>query len=120
MGVTTNSHLRKRGLFSYIISTQDLSEGLRAIRPPDRRKLAGPTLFRKKLFGGVSLADTSDNQGQLGNGNKYGIAVCLRNDVALIVFCGTLRLDFFTKPRTVENSQFSRTPSDRTACLHDR
>ena len=37
MGVMTTSHLRKRGLFSYIISTQDLSEGLRAIRGIDRR-----------------------------------------------------------------------------------
>ncbi len=40
MGVTTNPHLRKRGLFAYVISTQGLSEGLRAIRPPHRRKLA--------------------------------------------------------------------------------
>ena len=37
MGVTTNPHLRKRGLFAYVISTQRLSEGPRAIRPSDRR-----------------------------------------------------------------------------------
>jgi hypothetical protein len=57
------------------------------VGPPDRRKLAAPTLFRKKLYGGVSLADTSDNQGRLGNGNKHGIAVCLRNSIAN--FAGT-------------------------------
>ena len=60
---------------------------------------------------GVSLADTSDNQaviGQFGSGNKHGVAVCLRNNVAPVVFCGTLRLDFFTKPQTVADSKASK------------
>ena len=60
---------------------------------------------------GVSLADTSDNQaviGQFGSGNKHGVAVCLRNNVGPVVFCGTLRLDFFTKPQTVADSKASK------------
>ena len=60
---------------------------------------------------GVSLADTSDNQGvigQFGSGNKHGVAICLRHNVALVVFCGTLRLDFFTKPQTVADSKASK------------
>jgi len=60
---------------------------------------------------GVSLADTSDNQGvigQFGSGNKHGVAVCLRNNLAPVVFCGTLRLDFFTKPQTVADSKASK------------
>ena len=60
---------------------------------------------------GVSLADTSDNQGvigQFGSGNKQGVAVCLRNKVSPVVFCGTLRLDFFTKPQTVADSKASK------------
>jgi hypothetical protein len=60
---------------------------------------------------GVSLADTSDNPaviGQFGSGNKHSVAVCLRNNVAPVVFCGTLRLDFFTKPQTVADSKASK------------
>ena len=60
---------------------------------------------------GVSLADTTDNQaviGQFGSGNKHGVAVCLRNDVSPVVFCGSLRLDSFTKPQTVADSKGSK------------
>ena len=59
---------------------------------------------------GVSMPDTRDKQGvigQFGSGNKHGVAVCLRHDIAPIVFCGTLRLDFFTKPQTVADSKAS-------------
>jgi len=60
---------------------------------------------------GVSLADTTDQQGvigQFGSGNKHGVGVCLRNEVAPVVFCGSLRLEFFTKPQTVSDSQASK------------
>ncbi len=60
---------------------------------------------------GVSLADTSDREGvigQFGSGNKHGVAVCLRNDIAPVVFCGTLKLEFFTKPQTVADAQASK------------
>ena len=50
--------------------------------------------------------------GQFGSGSKNGVAVCLRNEVPPIVFCGTLRLEFFTKPQTVADGiaskEFSR------------
>lgn len=53
---------------------------------------------------GVSLADTTDRQGvigQFGSGNKHGVAVLLRNELAPVVFAGTLKLEFGTKPQTV-------------------
>jgi len=60
---------------------------------------------------GVSLADTSSQQGvigQFGSGNKHGVAVCLRNEIAPVVFCGSLRLEFFTRPQSVADSQSSK------------
>ena len=53
---------------------------------------------------GVSLADTSNREGvigQFGSGNKHGVAVLLRNELNPVVFAGTLKLDFGTKPQTV-------------------
>jgi hypothetical protein len=43
---------------------------------------------------GVSLADTTNNEGvngQFGSGNKHGVGVCLRAGLAPIVFAGALR-----------------------------
>src|SRR5271155_2026187 len=60
---------------------------------------------------GVSLADTSNHEGvigQFGSGNKHGVAVCLRNDLAPIVFAGTLKLEFSTRPQTVSDNQASK------------
>ena len=60
---------------------------------------------------GVSLADTTDQQGvigQFGSGNKHAVAVCLRNKISPVVFCGPLKLDFFTKPQTVADSKASK------------
>lgn len=53
---------------------------------------------------GVSLADTSNREGvigQFGSGNKHGVAVLLRNELNPVVFAGTLKLEFGTKPQTV-------------------
>jgi hypothetical protein len=60
---------------------------------------------------GVSLADTSDHEGvigQFGSGNKHAVAVLLRHDLSPVVFAGTLRLDFSTRPQTVADSQASK------------
>ena len=60
---------------------------------------------------GVSLADTSNNEGvigQFGSGNKHGVAVCLRAGLAPIVFAGTLKLEFSTKPQTVTDGLASK------------
>jgi hypothetical protein len=60
---------------------------------------------------GVSLADTSDNDGvigQFGSGNKHGVTLCLRKGVNPMVFCGTLRLEFFTQPMTVADDKASK------------
>lgn len=60
---------------------------------------------------GVSLADTSNNRGvigQFGSGNKHGVNVLLRHDIAPIVYTGTLRLEFFTKTQTVSDTKASK------------
>jgi hypothetical protein len=46
MGGMSNTDLRKRGFFAYVISSQELSEGLRAIRLIDRRS------FRRGVISG--------------------------------------------------------------------
>lgn len=60
---------------------------------------------------GISLADTSNQQGvigQFGSGNKRGVAVLLRNQLAPVVFAGTLKLEFSSKPQTVANGLASK------------
>ena len=60
---------------------------------------------------GVSLADTTDKEGvigQFGSGNKHGVAVLLRNGLAPVVFAGTLKLEFSTRPQVVSDSQASK------------
>jgi len=60
---------------------------------------------------GVSLADTSNNEGvigQFGSGNKHGVAVCLRAGLAPVVFAGSLKMEFSTKPQTVTDGLASK------------
>ncbi len=60
---------------------------------------------------GVSLADTSERHGvigQFGSGNKHGVAVCLRAGLAPVVFAGTLKMEFATKPQTVTDGLASK------------
>ena len=60
---------------------------------------------------GVSLADTTDKEGiigQFGSGNKHAVAVLLRHDLSPVVFAGTLKLEFGTRPQTVADSQASK------------
>lgn len=60
---------------------------------------------------GVSLAHTSANPGvigQFGSGNKHGVAVLLRNDLSPVVFAGTLRLEFGTRPQVVSDTQATK------------
>ncbi len=60
---------------------------------------------------GVSLADTNNHEGiigQFGSGNKHAVAVLLRHDLSPVVFAGTLRLEFSTRPQTVADSQASK------------
>jgi len=60
---------------------------------------------------GVSLADTSSNAGvigQFGSGNKHAVAVLLRNELSPVVFAGTLRLEFGTRPQVVSDAQATK------------
>ncbi len=55
---------------------------------------------------GVSLADTSDREGvigQFGSGNKHGVGVLLRHNLSPIVYSGNLKMEFSTKPQTVSD-----------------
>lgn len=60
---------------------------------------------------GVSLADTSRNAGvigQFGSGNKHGVAVLLRNELSPVVFAGTLKLEFSTRPQIVSDKHATK------------
>jgi hypothetical protein len=60
---------------------------------------------------GISLADTSSNAGvigQFGSGNKHACAVLLRNDLSPVVFAGTLKLEFSTRPQAVSDAQATK------------
>src|SRR5688572_26504438 len=60
---------------------------------------------------GVSLADTSSNSGvigQFGSGSKHSVAVLLRSDLSPVVFAGTLKLEFGTRPQVVSDSKSTK------------
>ena len=60
---------------------------------------------------GISLADTSSNTGvigQFGSGNKHACAVLLRNELSPVVFAGTLKLEFGTRPQIVSDTQATK------------
>ena len=60
---------------------------------------------------GVSLAHTSANPGvigQFGSGSKHAVAVLLRNELSPVVFAGTLRLEFGTRPQVVSDAQATK------------
>src|SRR5436309_10843391 len=60
---------------------------------------------------GVSLADTSNHEGvigQFGSGNKHAVAVLLRHQLSPVVFAGNLRLEFSTRPQTVTDGLASK------------
>ena len=60
---------------------------------------------------GVSMADTHTNPGvigQFGSGSKHAIALLLRNDLRPVVFAGTLKLEFSTRPQVVSDAQATK------------
>ena len=57
------------------------------------------------------MAHTSANPGvigQFGSGNKHAVAVLLRNELSPVVFAGTLRLEFGTRPQVVSDAQATK------------
>lgn len=60
---------------------------------------------------GVSMADTNPNPGvigQFGSGSKHSIALLLRNELQPVVFAGTLKLEFSTRPQVVSDTQATK------------
>ncbi len=60
---------------------------------------------------GISMANTSSNQGIVGlfgSGSKLSVAVLLRNEITPIVFAGSLKMEFSTRPQTVNDGIASR------------
>ena len=60
---------------------------------------------------GLSMADSSDNPGiigQFGSGSKNSLALLLRNELRPIIFAGTLRLEFSTRPQVVTDAQATK------------
>ena len=70
MGGVNNTDLRKRGFFAYVISTRGLTEGARAIRPPDRRA----KLLRVNFEGSVVRWDSEKAVGLSGGDRHVGAA----------------------------------------------
>jgi hypothetical protein len=60
---------------------------------------------------GVSLASTNSNPGvigQFGSGSKHSVALLLRSGIKPIVFAGSLKLEFSTRPQIVSDSQATK------------
>ena len=60
---------------------------------------------------GVSMADTAKSPGvigQFGSGSKHSIALLLRNELQPIIFAGTLKLEFSTRPQVVTDTQATK------------
>jgi hypothetical protein len=60
---------------------------------------------------GVSMADTNNTPGvigQFGSGSKHSIALLLRNELSPVVFAGTLRMDFSSRPQVVTDGIASK------------
>jgi hypothetical protein len=60
---------------------------------------------------GVSLASTNSNPGvigQFGSGSKHSVALLLRSGIKPIVFAGSLKLEFSTRPQVVSDSQATK------------
>jgi hypothetical protein len=55
------------------------------------------------LLGASVKSDNDNTIGKFGSGAKYGVLVCLRNNLNPVVFAGNLRLQFGTVPVKVNN-----------------
>lgn len=84
--------------------------------PTTYLRIENPGVAPKEAFTllGASTKRGSDNRtiGQFGSGNKHGVAVCLRNKLDPIIFAGSLRMGFGTRPQKVDDghreSEFAR------------
>ena len=83
---------------------------------PRYLKIENPGVAPKEAFtllGATSTANSTNKRsiGKFGSGNKHGVSVCLRYDLAPVAFCGQLRLDFATRPDIMNTGLES-------VCLH--
>lgn len=74
------------------------------VAPPESFTLLGASTKRN--------SENARNIGRFGSGNKHGIAVLLRNQLAPVVFAGNLKLEFGVRDQTVDTGlrthQFAR------------
>lgn len=59
---------------------------------------------------GVSTTRTDKREGtsgQFGSGSKHAINLCLRNGISPIIFTGLLKMEFYTKPQTIDDGLVS-------------
>lgn len=69
-------------------------------------KIENPGIAPSEAFTilGMSTKRGSNNQiGKFGSGNKHSVATLLRNKLAPIVFAGNLKMEFSTRPQTVND-----------------
>jgi len=46
--------------------------------------------------------------GEFGSGNKHAVNVCLRHGLNPMIYCGTKRVEFFTKPEVMGDTTYQR------------
>lgn len=62
--------------------------------------IEGLTIFGASMTRTYGNADTI---GQFGSGSKHAISLLMRNDINPIIYCGSLRLEFYPKYKTIKD-----------------
>ena len=57
---------------------------------------------------GTRYSGNSNTIGTFGSGSKHAIALCLRNNLNPVVVIGNLKMEFFSKPITVNGNYFNQ------------
>jgi hypothetical protein len=60
------------------------------------------------LIGASTSRTTEATIGQFGSGSKLSIALLLRNNIRPVIFTGNLKMEFFSKPETMNGQTFNR------------
>lgn len=60
------------------------------------------------VFGASTSRGDNSKIGQFGSGAKFGTLVCMRFGINPVVYCGTDKLEFYSKPMQMSGNTFSR------------
>jgi hypothetical protein len=74
-------------------------------------RIVSPTVCPVEGFTvlGVSSSRGKESMiGQFGSGNKHAVNLLLRHRINPLIYCGTTRLEFFTVPKVMGNTQYNQ------------